>query len=119
MRRAVLATAIAMAAVGLPASPAAASVCSQDGVARNCVDAMQSQDVLALNSTIAQFDGPGLYSLYYVDTDTGTPGIVHTVGPLGYPNAATGTLYAQLNHCYDVHLDSAPGTSLVVPSVCG
>ena len=120
MRRLTLAVAVAMAAVGFMASPAAAagSACGQDGVAILCVTARQSQDALALNYQVTQYDGPGLYSVYYVDANGGSPSNAQTVGPLGYQNLAMGTLYGQLNHCYNVHLDSAPGTSLVVGPVC-
>ena len=119
MRSLTLAVAVAMAAVGLVASPAAAgSACGQDGVAILCVTAQQSQDALALNYQVTQYDGPGVYSVYYVDANGGSPSNAQTVGPLGYQSLVLGTLYGQLNHCYNVHLDSAPGTSLVVGPVC-
>jgi hypothetical protein len=117
--RMTLAAAIAMATVGLAASPAAAgSACGQDGIAILCVTAQQSQDALALNYQVTQADGPGTYSVYYVDVDGGPPSIAQAVGPLGFQALAMGSLYGQLNHCYNVHLDSAPGTSLVVGPVC-
>jgi hypothetical protein len=101
------------------ASPAAAgSACGQDGVAILCVTAQQSQDALALNYQVTQSDGPGLYSVYYVDANGGSPSNPQTVGPLGYQSLVLGALYGQLNHCYNVHLDSGPGTSLVVGPVC-
>jgi hypothetical protein len=114
-----LAAAVAVATVGLAASPAAAgSACGQDGVAILCVTATQVQDTLALNYQVTQTDGPGTYSVYYVDADGGTPSTAQTVGPLGFQALAMGSLYAQLTHCYNVHLDSVPGTSLVVGPVC-
>jgi hypothetical protein len=119
MRTLTLALAVAMATVGLMASPAAAgSACGQDGVAILCVTAQQTQDVLALNYQVTQKDGPGIYSAYYVDATGGSPSNSQAVGPLGYQSLALGALYGQLNHCYNVHLDSAPGTSLVVGPVC-
>jgi hypothetical protein len=120
MRTAVLVVAVALATAGLAASPAAAAtVCGQDGAASLCADAAASADALAIHFQVTQTDGPGTYLVYYVDTVSGLPGPANPVGPLGYQAVAAGTLYAHLNHCYDVHLDSAPGTSLVVGSVCG
>jgi len=119
MRGAMLAMAAAMAAVGLAASPAEAnSACNQDGTAVLCVTAAQSQDVLALNYQVTQNDGPGSYSVYYVDAVGGPPSAAQPVGPLSYQQLALGSLFGQLNHCYNVHLDSTPGTSLVVGPVC-
>ncbi len=119
MRGATFATAVAMAAVGLAASPAQAnSICNQDGVAIFCVTGAQTQDVLALNYQVTQSDGPGLYSVYYVDAAGGSPSVPAQVGPLSFQQLMLGSLYGQLNHCYNVHLDSTPGTSLVVGPVC-
>lgn len=111
--------AVAMATLGTGASPAAAgSACGQDGVAVLCVTATPVQDVLALRYQVSQADGPGAYSIYYVDANGGPPSIPQTVGPLGFQQLVAGTLFAGLNHCYTVHLDSAPGTSLAVGPVC-
>ena len=120
MRTGVLAVAVAVAAVGLAASPAGAgsAVCGQDGIAVLCVTATQAADVLSLNYQVTQADGPGAYSVYYVDADGGDPSTTKTVGPLSARAQAVGSLFGQLGHCYAVHLDSAPGTSLVVGPIC-
>ncbi|HEU5333621.1 MAG TPA: hypothetical protein VFU73_12660 [Actinocrinis sp.] len=114
-----VAVAAAFATVGLTAAPAAAaSACSQDGVAVLCVTAKQSGDVLALGFQVTQADGPGVYSVYDVDAGGGAASNAQTVGPLSARALATGSLFGQLGHCYTVYLDSAPGTSLVVGPVC-
>jgi hypothetical protein len=119
MRRLALALVVAGAAGWLSASPAAAgSACGQDGVATLCVTARQVQDVLAIDYQVSQYDGPGTYSLYYVDATGGSPSTSTTIGPLGFQGLSMGTLYAELDHCYNVHLDSTPGTALVVGPVC-
>jgi len=119
MRSLTFVAAAAMATVVLAASPAAAgSACGQDGVAVLCVTATPVQDVLDLRYQVIQADGPGTYSVYDVDAAGGPPSTAQTVGPLGYQELVTGSLFAGLNHCYTVHLDSAPGTSLVVGPVC-
>lgn len=119
MRGLTIAAAVAMATIGFAASPAEAqSACGQDGVAIMCVTAEPAQDVLALNYQVTQGDGPGTYSVYYVDADSGAQSAAQPVGPLGFQQLSLGSLYAQLDHCYNVHLESAPGTSLVVGPVC-
>jgi hypothetical protein len=119
MRGVVLAVAAAIAAVGYAASPAAAgSACGQDGVAILCVTAVQSQNTLALNYQVTQADGPGSYSVYYIDAAGGPPSTPQPVGPLRFQALTTGSLFGQLTHCYNVHLDSHPGTALVVGPVC-
>ena len=120
MRRAVLAAVVALAAVGSAAAPArAAADCADDGVASLCATAKASGDALALQYQIVQSDGPGTYSLYYVDTTTGTTSPSRAIGPLDYQQGDSGTFMVNIGHCYDVHLDSVPGTSLVVSQVCG
>lgn len=120
MRGAALAAAVAMTTMwlGTPPAAAAGSACGQDGVAVLCVTATPVQDVLALNYQVIQADGPGTYSLYYVDANGGPPSNAQTIGPLGSRQLVVGSLFAGLNHCYTVHLDSAPGTALVVGPVC-
>jgi hypothetical protein len=82
------------------------------------VTALPSQDALALDYQVTQSDGPGVYSVYYVDANGGLPSAAEPVGPLGFQQLSLGSLYGQLAHCYNVHLDSDPGTSLVVGPVC-
>lgn len=118
MRGATLAAAVVTAIVG-PAAPAmAGSACGQDGVAILCVTAAQAQDQLALEYQVTQSDGPGTYSVYYVDAAGGPASTAQPIGPLAFQELALGSLYAPLNRCYNVHLESAPGTSLVVGPVC-
>lgn len=113
------AVAVSMATAAVAASPAEAqSACGQDGVAIMCVTAEPTQDVLALNYQVTQSDGPGTYSVYYTDADSGLQSAAQAVGPLGFQQLSLGSLYGQLDHCYNVHLDSDPGTSLVVGPVC-
>ena len=117
--RVTLAAAVAVATVGLAASPAAAgSACGRDGVAILCVAALPSQDSLGLQYQVTQSDGPGVYSIYDVDAAGGEPSAAQPVGPLGFQSLVLGSLYGALGHCYNVHLDSAAGTSLVVGPVC-
>lgn len=117
--RVTLAATVAVAAVGLTAWPAAAgSACGQDGVAILCVTATPSQDALGLDYQVTQADGPGVYSIYYIDAEGGDPSAAQPVGPLGYHSLVLGSLFGQLGHCYNVHLDSAADTSLVVGPVC-
>jgi hypothetical protein len=119
MRGLTFAAAAALATVGFAASPAAAgSACGLDGVAVLCVTATPVQDVLALHYQVIQADGPGTYSVYYIDANGGPSSNPQTVGPLSSQQLVAGTLFAGLDHCYNVHLDSAPGTSLVVGPVC-
>lgn len=116
------ATAVALAGVGLAASPAAAdtpSTCQQDGVAQLCASSTSTPDNLAINYTVTQFDGPGTYSAYYVSTSTGASSTSQTVGPLVYQGTASSTFYAALSDCYNVYLISSAGTSLVTGPVCG
>lgn len=128
-----------VAAVGLAASPAAAAssagapagaptgvpagaraaTCGNDGVAELCASTLPSQDSLAIDYQVTQLDGPGIYSVLYTDTDSGQSSLPQTVGPLAYQAVGSGTLYAQIQHCYNVTLTSAPGTSLTVGPVCG
>jgi hypothetical protein len=124
MRRALLVMAIAFAAVGSvavgsAASPVGASTaCGDDGMAGLCVDSGPRQDALGLTYRITQADGPGAYSVYYEDADTGVASVPHEVGPLAFQQSASGTLLAPLNHCYDIHLDSDAGSALIVGPVC-
>jgi hypothetical protein len=115
------ATAVALAGVGLAASPASATatVCQQDGVAELCASSIATQDVLTINYQVTQFDGPGTYSAYYVSESTSNASTAQTVGPLGYQGTASSTFHAAPGDCYDVHLDSSAGTSLVTGPVCG
>src|ERR1051326_4576854 len=86
------------------ATPAGATTCSQDGVALLCANAMPVQDVLALQYQVTQVDGPGSYSVYYAETITGTQSIPQSVGPIGYQQTVTGTLYAGTGKCYNIFL---------------
>lgn len=115
------ATAVALAGVGLAASPASATatVCQQDGLAQLCASSTATQDVLTIDYQVTQFDGPGTYSAYYVSESTGASSAAQTVGPLAYQGTASSSFYAALGACYDVHLDSSAGTSLVTGPVCG
>ena len=120
MRWKVLAVGLAAAsAAGVSASPAAAdSSCASDGVATLCVTAKESQDAQALSYQITQTDGPGTYLLYYVDRETGEASNPRTIGPLAYQAVVSGNLFARVSHCYDVHLDGTPGSSLVLTPTC-
>jgi hypothetical protein len=101
------------------ATPASATTCSQDGVALLCVNATPVQDVLALQYQITQVDGPGSYSIHYVETVSGTQSNPQSAGPIGYQQTVTGTLYAGLGKCYNLFLTSTAGTSNVAGPVCG
>ena len=98
---------------------ARAATCAGDGVAMLCANALPSQDNTAINYQVTQMDGPGIYSIYYTNTNTGVSSQAQVVGPLGYQSTATGVLYAAIQQCYNVTLNSAPGTSLTVGPVCG
>lgn len=114
------ATALAVTVMGVAVPNAsAASTCQQDGVATLCANAMSQQDVVAIGYQVTQFDGPGAYTLYYVSDTTGASSDPRNIGPLGYQGTVSGTMYAALDDCYEVHLDSASGTSLVAGPVCG
>lgn len=101
------------------ATPASAtSTCTQDGVAQLCAAASMVQDVTAIDWGITQLDGPGNYSVYYVDQTTGQPSTPQQVGPLPYQVVVSGRQYGALNHCFVVVLTSPPGTSLASSPVC-
>jgi hypothetical protein len=110
--------AAAAAPVGAPAGVRAAT-CGNDGVTDLCASTLPSQDSLAIDYQVTQLDGPGTYSVLYTDTASGQSSLPQAVGPLAYQAVGSGTLYAQIQHCYDVTLTSAPGTSLTVGPVCG
>ena len=113
-------TAAVLATVTFSASDAdAAAGCNQDGVAGLCVDTRQSQDAWAIVYQVTQADGPGTYTVYYVDTSTGMASAPRTIGPLAYQATVSGTFLVPFNHCYNVHLDSVAGTSVVAGTVCG
>ena len=116
----VLVAAAAMINGCLFAAPAnASSTCTQDGVAQLCASATPVQDVMAIDWGVTQFDGPGNYSVHYVDQNTGQPSTPQQVGPLPYQVVASGRQYGSLNHCFVVVLTSPPGTSLATSPVCG
>lgn len=101
------------------ATPASAtSTCTQDGVAQLCASAAPVQDVMAIDWGVTQLDGPGNYSVYYVDQTTGQPSTPQQVGPLPFQVVASGRQYGSLNHCFVVVLTSPPGTSLSTSPVC-
>lgn len=101
------------------ARAATATDCEQNGLVMICADTKAAADAVALEYEITQLDGPGVYTLYYVDTRTGAKGPARDVGPLDNGEVVDGTLFAHVGHCYDLHLDDTEGTSVVVPSLCG
>jgi hypothetical protein len=98
---------------------ATATDCEQDGLVMLCADTKAASDAVALEYEITQSDGPGTYTLYYVDARTGAKGPVRDIDPLANGQVVDGALLAHVGHCYDLHLDSVEGTSVVVPSLCG
>lgn len=109
---------VALAATAQRAAATATS-CKSDGLAELCASSLTQQDVVAINYQVTQLDGPGTYTLYYTSTNTGVSSVTHTIGPLAYQQTVSGTLYAGLNDCYDLYLDSSAGTSLVTGPLCG
>lgn len=115
---AVVAAVVAADAWQFAAPASATSTCTQDGVAQLCASATPVQDVMAIDWGVTQLDGPGSYSVYYVDQNTGQPSTPQQVGPLPYQVVASGRQYGALNHCFVVVLTSPAGTSLATSPVC-
>jgi hypothetical protein len=118
-----VATALVAAAVAadtwLFAAPASAtSSCVQDGVAQLCATATPVQDVMAIDWGVTQMDGPGNYSVYYVDQTTGQPSTPQQITSLPYQVVVSGRQYGSLTHCFVMVLTSPPGTSLATNPVC-
>lgn len=123
MRTTRFAAALAAAAIvteaWLAAPASATSTCTSDGVARLCATATQVQDLTAIDWGVTELDGPGSYSVYYVDQTTSQPSTPQQVGPLPYQVVVSGRQYGALTHCFVVVLTSLPGTSLSSSPVCG
>lgn len=110
------------ALIGSPAGVAHAATttsCSQNGLVMLCASTRAAMDAVALDYEITQFDGPGAYTLYYVDSVTGARGPAVGIGPLDNGAVVDGTLFATVGHCYNLHLDDVQGTLVVVSSLCG
>lgn len=115
---AMVAAAVTIEAYMFAAPASAASTCTSDGVAQLCAGANPVQDVTAVDWGVTQLDGPGSYSVYYVDQNTGQPSTPQQVGPMPYQVVVSGRQYGALNHCFVVVLTSPAGTSLATSPVC-
>lgn len=100
------------------AGQASAASCSTDGVAQLCATTTPGGDSVNIDWGVTQLDGPGSYSIHYVDQNTGLPSNPVPVGPLAYQKAASGQLFGALTHCFVVVLTSPAGTTLTSGPVC-
>ncbi|TPQ18265.1 hypothetical protein [Streptomyces sporangiiformans] len=117
-RTAVLAFTLLVTALAAPPAHAGETVCNQDGVASLCATAEPVMDVTGINYDVGQLDGPGSYQIHYVDLNNGFTSTPQNIGPLFHGQHLFGSMFGELEHCFQVILTSAAGTDLQVGPVC-